>query len=84
MQDFMLNLFYAIVILCEIGLFVVVLDAVLRAVGALFHMSWEKTLTGVLTGFGLLWLKDFLDNKKKEKKFNNESEGVKSACQDIG
>ena len=78
MENLIEKSFYLIVLLVEFGVVLLIVDAIMRVIGAMIGFSWKKFLISLSTVFGLLWLRDFIKGRK-----NAREEGSEESKDDI-
>ena len=66
MEELLEKTWYFILFLVEIGIVLLLVDAIMSIIGGMFGFSWKKILLWAAAVFGILWLRDFL-KKRKEK-----------------
>lgn len=55
-----------ILLLGELAIILLIIDAIMSIIGGMLGFSWKKVLMWAAAVFGILWLRDFL-KKRKEK-----------------
>jgi len=68
MEHLLENTWYLILFLIEIGIILLLIDAIMHIIGGIFGFSWKKVLMSAAAVFGILWLRDYLKKRKKKAK----------------
>lgn len=70
MEKLLVDTWYLILFLVEIGAILLIIDCIMSIIGGMFGFSWKKVLMWAATIFGILWIRDYL--KKRKEKANEE------------
>lgn len=68
MEHLLENTWYLILFLIEIGIILLLIDAIMHIIGGIFGFSWKKVLMSAAAVFGILWLRDYLKKRKEKAK----------------
>ena len=68
MDNLISNMWNVIVFLIELGVILILIDAIMSIIGGIFGFSWKKVLIGAAAIFGILWLKNYLKERKQKAK----------------
>ena len=66
MEELLEKGWYLILLLGELAIILLIIDAIMSIIGGMLGFSWKKVLMWAAAVFGILWLRDFL-KKRKEK-----------------
>ena len=68
MEALMEKTWYLIIFLGEVGILLLIIDAIMSIIGGMFGFSWKKVLMWAAAIFGILWLRDYLKRRKERAK----------------
>ena len=68
MENLISNMWNVIVFLIELGVILLLIDAIMSIIGGIFGFSWKKFLIGAAAVFGFLWLRKYLKERKQKQK----------------
>ena len=68
MENLISNMWNVIVFLIELGVILLLIDAIMSIIGGIFGFSWKKFLIGAAAVFGILWLRKYLKERKQKQK----------------
>lgn len=57
-----------ILLLIELGVILILIDGIFNIIGGMLGFSWKKVLLWAAAFFGILWLRDFLKERKEKAK----------------
>ena len=66
MENLISNMWNLIVFLIELGVILLLIDAIMSIIGGIFGFSWKKFLIGAAAVFGFLWLRKYLKERKQK------------------
>lgn len=72
MENLISNMWNVIVFLIELGVVLLLIDAIMSIIGGIFGFSWKKFLIGAAAVFGILWLRKYLKERKQKQKAKAE------------
>ena len=68
MEDLLLQGLDLILLLIEVAIILLLIDGIMSIICGMFGLSWKKVLMWAAAVFGLLWLRDFLKERKEKAK----------------
>ncbi len=68
MEKLLVDTWYLILFLVEIGAILLIIDCIMHIIGGIFGFSWKKVLMSAAAVFGILWLRDYLKKRKEKAK----------------
>lgn len=68
MENLISNMWNIIVFLIELGVVLLLIDAIMSIIGGIFGFSWKKVLIAAAAVFGILWLRNYLKKRKQKAK----------------
>jgi len=68
MEKLLVNTWYLILFLIEIGAILLIIDCIMSIIGGMLGFSWKKVLMWAATIFGILWIRDYLKKRKEKAK----------------
>ena len=74
MESLLENTWYLILFLAEVAIVLLIIDLIMSIIGKMFGFSWKKVLMSAAAIFGILWLRDYLRKRKKQKKKDIQQE----------
>lgn len=68
MEKLLVDTWYLILFLIEIGAILLIIDCIMSIIGGMLGFSWKKILMWAATIFGILWIRDYLKKRKEKAK----------------
>ena len=68
MENLISNMWNVIVFLIELGVVLLLIDAIMSIIGGIFGFSWKKVLIAAAAVFGILWFRKYLKERKQKAK----------------
>ena len=68
MENLISNMWNIIVFLIELGVVLLLIDAIMSIIGGIFGFSWKKVLIAAAAVFGILWFRKYLKERKQKAK----------------
>ena len=68
MEDLLTQGFNFILLLIEVAIILLLIDGIMSIICGMLGLSWKKVLMWAAAVFGLLWLRDFLKERKEKAK----------------
>jgi uncharacterized membrane-anchored protein YitT (DUF2179 family) len=68
MESLIESTWYFILFLIEIGIVLLLFDGIMWIICTMFGLSWKKVLMWAAAIFGILWIRDYLKNRKEKAK----------------
>ena len=68
MEKLLVDTWYLILFLVEIGAILLIIDCIMSIIGGMLGFSWKKVLMWAATIFGILWIRDYLKKRKEKAK----------------
>ena len=83
MENLISNMLNVIVFLIELGVILLLIDAIMSIIGGIFGFSWKKFLIGAAAVFGILWLRKYLKERKQKAKAEAIQELTEEDFEDV-
>lgn len=68
MEDLLTQGLHLILLLIEVAIILLLIDGIMSIICGMLGLSWKKVLMWAAAVFGLLWLRDFLKERKEKAK----------------
>lgn len=68
MENLLSQGFNFILLLIEVAIILLLIDGIMSIICGMLGLSWKKVLMWAAAVFGLLWLRDFLKERKEKAK----------------
>ena len=79
MEDLLTQGLQLILLLIEAAILLLLIDGIMSIICSMLGLSWKKVLMWAAAVFGLLWLRDFLKERKEKAK---EKEAIKELTEE--
>ena len=79
MEDLLTQGFNFILLLIEVAIILLLIDGIMSIICGMLGLSWKKVLMWAAAVFGLLWLRDFLKERKEKAK---EKEAIQELAEE--